>query len=342
MGQKVNPIGLRIGFIQDWRSRWFANKNRYAQFLEEDIKIRRFLTKSLVRAGISRIEIEREDKSLTIDIYTARPGIIIGKGGTEVDRLKSAIEKMVKKDVQISVAEVKRPELDANLIAQAVSEQLIGRVPFRRAMKRAVSAAMRGGAQGIRISCSGRLGGAEMARREWYREGRVPLHTLKADIDYGYCNARTTFGSIGVKVWIYKGDVVGRRLAIAKEKEKKEEALGLLTARRKQAAVDDMADKVGAAADDLIKANEELRAKQAQKEATPKKLEEVEAEAKAEPKTEEKTEKKEEKPKAKKTTAKKAKKSKEEKAKPKKEKKEEEKKETKAKKPAKSKKKETK
>lgn len=208
MGQKVNPIGFRIGLTQTWRSRWFAEGKKYTEFLEEDIKIRKYIRNNLQRAAISKIEIERANKSLSIEINTARPGIVIGKAGSEVDRLKSDLEKLIKKDIQISVKEIRRPELDAVLLAQNVAEQLVGRVPFRRAMKRAVSAAMKSGAKGVKIAAAGRLGGHEMARTEWYREGRVPLHTLKADIDYGYANARTTFGSIGVKVWIYRGDVL--------------------------------------------------------------------------------------------------------------------------------------
>lgn len=219
MGQKVNPVGLRLGLSQTWRSRWFAEGKKFADFLEEDIKIRKYIDKSLQRAAISKIEIERANKSLAIEIHTARPGIVIGKAGAEVDKLKSDLEKLIGKEVQISVKEIRRPELDAVLLAQNVSEQLVGRVPFRRAMKRAVSAALKSGAKGVKIATAGRLGGHEMARTEWYREGRVPLHTLKADIDYGYANAKTTFGSIGVKVWIYRGDVLP---GVTEEEEKAE------------------------------------------------------------------------------------------------------------------------
>lgn len=214
MGQKVNPIGLRIGIIEDWKSRWFAGKE-YAQYLGEDIKIREHISKRLARAGISKVEIERTGDRVKVDIFTARPGIVIGKGGSEVDALRADIEKITQKQTQINIQEVKKPELDANLVAQNIAEQLEARVSFRRAMKKAVTSALRSGAQGVRVSCAGRLGGAEMARREWYREGRVPLHTLRANVDYGFAEAYTTFGRIGVKVWIYKGDV----LPAEKEKE---------------------------------------------------------------------------------------------------------------------------
>ncbi len=207
MGQKVNPIGLRIGIIENWRSRWYANKE-YAQFLQEDIRIRKHIATKLVRAGISRIEIERTGDRVKVDIYTARPGIVIGKGGSEVDILRSDVEKITSLQTQINIQEVKKPEIDAILVAQNIAEQLEARVSFRRAMKKAVTAALRSGAQGVRVSCAGRLGGAEMARTEWYREGRVPLHTLRANVDYGFAEAYTTFGRIGVKVWIYKGEVL--------------------------------------------------------------------------------------------------------------------------------------
>lgn len=207
MGQKVNPIGFRIGIIEDWRSRWFAGKE-YAQFLNEDLEIRKHIFKKLKRAGISRVEIERTGDRVRADIYTARPGIVIGKGGAEVDVLRKDVEKITGKQTQINIQEVKKPEIDANLVSQNIAEQLQARVSFRRAMKKAVTSALRSGAQGVRVSCAGRLGGAEMARKEWYREGRVPLHTLRANVDYGFAEAYTTFGRIGVKVWIYKGDVL--------------------------------------------------------------------------------------------------------------------------------------
>jgi len=223
MGQKVNPIGLRIGIIEDWKSRWFAGKE-YTQYLGEDIKIREHISKRLARAGISKVEIERTGDRIKVDIFTARPGIVIGKGGSEVDVLRADIEEITQKQTQINIQEVKKPELDANLVAQNIAEQLEARVSFRRAMKKAVTSALRSGAQGVRVSCAGRLGGAEMARREWYREGRVPLHTLRANVDYGFAEAYTTFGRIGVKVWVYKGDVLPaeKEKEISAETEKKE------------------------------------------------------------------------------------------------------------------------
>jgi small subunit ribosomal protein S3 len=207
VGQKVHPYGFRLGIIYDWKSRWFATRD-YADLLQEDLAIRRYVKSYLRRAAISRVEIERTSKRIKVDIYTARPGIVIGRRGAEVDRVKRELASMTSKEVQVNIQEVNQPELDAFLVAQNIAEQLEGRVSFRRAMKRAVQNAMRAGAKGIKVSCSGRLGGAEMARTEWYREGQVPLQTLKADIDYGFCVSRTTFGVIGVKVWIYKG-VIG-------------------------------------------------------------------------------------------------------------------------------------
>ncbi len=204
MGQKVHPYGFRLGVIYDWKSRWFATRD-YAELLQEDLAIRRYIKEHMKRAAISRVEIERTSKRVKVDIFTARPGIVIGRRGAEVDRIKRDLSAMTGKDVQVNIQEIDTPELDALLVAQNVAEQLEGRVSFRRAMKRAVQNAMRAGAKGIKVSCAGRLGGAEMARTEWYREGRVPLQTLRADIDYGFCVARTTFGVIGVKVWIYKG-----------------------------------------------------------------------------------------------------------------------------------------
>ncbi len=210
MGQKVNPIGLRIGINENWRSRWFASKG-YAELLKEDILIRKDLEKRLSRAAISRIEIERpSDQEVTVDIFTARPGVVIGKRGVEVEEIRAHLGKMTGRKVQVNIREVRRPELDARLVAQGVAEQLSARVSFRRAMKKAVTSTMRGGAEGIKIACSGRLGGTEMSRSEWYREGRVPLHTLRAKVDYGFVVAPTTFGGIGVKVWIYKGEAVDR------------------------------------------------------------------------------------------------------------------------------------
>lgn len=206
MGQKVNPYGFRLGIFTDWKSRWYADRVEYQDYLIEDWKIRDYMNQRLPHALISRIEIERTRDRLRVDVHTARPGIVIGKRGVQADELRRHIDKLTGKRVQLNVVEIEKPELDARLVAQNVAEQLRGRVSFRRAMKRAVANVTKAGAQGIRIQCSGRLGGSEMARTEWYREGRVPLHTLRADIDYGLYEARTTFGQIGVKAWIYKGD----------------------------------------------------------------------------------------------------------------------------------------
>ncbi len=207
MGQKVNPTSFRIGVIEDWRSRWYSDKD-YAKTLENDLAIRKFLDKYLARAAVSKVEIERAGDKIKIIITTARPGVVIGKKGAEIDNLRKQLANVANGPVNVEVIEVKRPELDANLIAQSVAEQLEGRVAFRRAMRKAVQSARKSGAQGIRIQCAGRLGGAEMSRREWYREGRVPLHTLRAKIDYGFTTARTTMGSIGVQVWVYHGEVL--------------------------------------------------------------------------------------------------------------------------------------
>ena len=207
MGQKVMPTGFRLGITEDWRSRWYSDKD-YAKNLENDIAIRRFLDKYLAKAAVSKVEIERAGDKVKVIITTARPGVVIGKKGAEIDSLRKKLEKVASGPVSIEVVEVKRPELDAALIAQSVAEQLEGRVAFRRAMRKAVQSARKSGAQGIRIQCSGRLGGAEMSRREWYREGRVPLHTLRAKIDYGFATAATTMGSIGIKVWVYHGEVL--------------------------------------------------------------------------------------------------------------------------------------
>ena len=208
MGQKVSPTGFRLGITEDWRSRWYAGKD-YAKTLENDIAIRKFLDKQLARASVSRVDIERAGDKVKVTIYTARPGIVIGKKGADIDVLRSDLErvaKVAKGQVNVDVIEVKRPELDANLVAQSIAEQLEQRVAFRRAMRKAVQSARKAGAKGIRIQCSGRLNGAEMGRREWYREGRVPLHTLRAVIDYGTSTARTTMGACGIKVWIYLGE----------------------------------------------------------------------------------------------------------------------------------------
>ena len=207
MGQKVNPIGLRLGIIKTWDSRWYADKE-YADFVYEDYKIRKFLKKKLYHAGISKIEIERFSKRIRLRVFAARPGIIIGKKGSEIALLKKELEKMLNPEVLIDIKEVRRPEIDAQLVAENIASQLERRIAFRRAMKRSVSSAMRFGAQGIKIICAGRLGGAEMARTEWYKEGRIPLHTLRADVDYGFIEAQTTYGTIGIKVFIFKGEVL--------------------------------------------------------------------------------------------------------------------------------------
>ncbi|MBN1931141.1 MAG: 30S ribosomal protein S3 [Desulfobacterales bacterium] len=207
MGQKVNPIGLRLRIVKTWESRWYAGKN-YPDYILEDYNIRKFLKKRLYHAGIARIEIERSSKRVRLRIFTARPGIVIGKKGSEIAQLKKELEQMISEEVLIDIQEVRKPEIDAQLVAENVALQIERRVAFRRAMKRGVSSAMRFGAKGVKIICSGRLGGAEMARREWYREGRVPLHTLRADIDYGFIEARTTYGIIGVKVFVFKGEIL--------------------------------------------------------------------------------------------------------------------------------------
>ena len=207
MGQKVNPIGFRLGTVKTWESRWYAGKN-YAGYILEDHKIRKFVKKKLFHAGISRIEIERSSKRVKLRIYTSRPGIVIGKKGAEIALLKKDLEKIVSHEVLIDIQEVRKPEIDAQLVAENVALQIERRVAFRRAMKRGVSSAMRFGAKGIKIICSGRLGGAEMARTEWYKEGRVPLHTIRADIDYGFIEARTTYGIVGVKVFIFNGEIL--------------------------------------------------------------------------------------------------------------------------------------
>jgi small subunit ribosomal protein S3 len=209
MGQKVNPYGFRLGVTTDWKSRWFADREEYGRFVIEDWKIRDHIMGRLPNAAISRIEVERTRDRLRVDVHTARPGIVIGKRGSEADKLRAGLTGITgNHKVQLNIQEIKQPELDAALIAQGVADQLAGRVAFRRAMKRAVQNAQKAGALGIRVQCSGRLGGSEMSRTEWYREGRVPLHTLRADIDYGFREARTTAGRIGVKVWIYKGDIL--------------------------------------------------------------------------------------------------------------------------------------
>ena len=227
MGQKVNPYGFRLGITTDWKSRWFADKNEYEESLIEDWKIRDYLRRELPHAAVSRVEIERTRDRLRVDVYTARPGIVIGRRGAEADRLRAGLLKFTgNPKIHFNIPAIKPPALDATLIAQGVADQLAGRVSFRRAMKRAVQTATKAGAQGIRVQCGGRLGGAEMSRKEWYREGRVPLHTLRADIDYGQAEARTTFGRIGVKVWIYKGEILPYKSA-AEDKIAKEAAMAV-------------------------------------------------------------------------------------------------------------------
>ncbi len=210
MGQKVNPIGFRLGINKTWSSRWFAKRN-YSELLHEDIRVKKHIKDKFFHAGISRIEIERASDKAKINIYTARPGIIIGRKGTEIEKVKKDLEGVMTGDIIINILEVRKPETDAQLVAENIALQLVRRVSFRRAMKRGVSTAMKFGVKGIRVACAGRLGGAEMARKEWYREGRVPLHTLRADIDYGFAEARTTYGIIGVKVLIFNGEVLPDR-----------------------------------------------------------------------------------------------------------------------------------
>ena len=217
MGQKVHPHGYRLGITTDHRARWFADSSRegqrYSDYVQEDVKIRKLISDQLERAGIAKVEIERTRDRVRIDLHTARPGIVIGRRGAEADRLRGELEKLTGKQVQLNILEVKNPELDAQLVAQGIAEQLAARVSFRRAMRKGMQSAQRAGAKGVKVQCSGRLGGAEMSRSEFYREGRVPLHTLRANIDYGFFEAHTTFGRIGVKVWIYKGDMTEKEFA---------------------------------------------------------------------------------------------------------------------------------
>jgi small subunit ribosomal protein S3 len=208
MGHKVNPTGLRLGINRTWDSRWFANKYHYADLLHEDLRLRRYLKQRCAQAGVSRVIIERPTKKARITIHTARPGVIIGKKGQDIERLRKDLQKMTGSEVNLNIVEIRKPELEATLVAENIASQLERRVAFRRAMKRAVQSAQRLGAQGIRITCAGRLGGAEIARTEWYHEGRVPLHTLRADIDYGDATAKTAYGSCGVKVWVFKGEIL--------------------------------------------------------------------------------------------------------------------------------------
>jgi small subunit ribosomal protein S3 len=222
MGQKVNPIGLRVGINRTWDSRWFAVDD-YAKLLHEDLQLRNYLTDRLQQAGVARIVIERPAKRARITIHTARPGVVIGKKGADIEKLRGDLAKITKGEVNLNIVEIRKPEIDAKLVAENIAQQLERRVAFRRAMKRAVQSAMRLGAQGIRINCSGRLGGAEIARVEWYREGRVPLHTLRADIDYGTATAKTTYGTCGVKVWVFKGEIMAHD-PMAQDKRAAEQA----------------------------------------------------------------------------------------------------------------------
>ena len=224
MGHKVNPIGLRLGINRTWDSRWFAVKN-YADLLHQDLKLRGYLRKRLQQAGVSRVVIERPAKRARVTIYTARPGVVIGKKGGDIEKLRSELSAMTDTDVHLNIIEIRKPEIDANLIAENIAQQLSRRVAFRRAMKLAVQSAMRLGALGIRINCAGRLGGAEIAITEWYREGRVPLHTLRADIDYGEATAQTTYGACGVKVWVFKGEIMAHD-PMAQDKRMSEQQLG--------------------------------------------------------------------------------------------------------------------
>jgi len=224
MGQKVNPIGLRLGINRTWDSRWYANHN-YGDLLHEDINIRGYLFKTLAQAGVSRVVIERPAKKARITIHTARPGVVIGKKGADIERLRSDVAKLTNAEVHLNIVEIRKPEIDAQLVAENIAQQLERRIAFRRAMKRAVQSAIRLGAEGIRINCAGRLGGAEIARTEWYREGRVPLHTLRADVDYGSITARTTYGACGVKVWIFKGEIMAHD-PMAQDKKAMEQQVG--------------------------------------------------------------------------------------------------------------------
>ena len=216
MGQKTHPYAFRIGIVNDWKSRWFSDKE-YTKLVNQDYRIREFLSSQLIKGAVSRIDIERTRDKVQVDIHTARPGVVIGRKGAEADRLRKGLEELSSQPVKLNIIEVREPELDAQLLARAVADQLESRVAFRRAMKRAVTGALKAGAEGVRVECSGRLGGAEIARSEWHKEGRVPLHTLRADVDYGLAEAKTTYGIIGVKVWIFRGELIDKKI---KEKDK--------------------------------------------------------------------------------------------------------------------------
>ena len=224
MGQKVHPTGIRLGIVKDWTSKWYADSKNFANFLNEDLQVRDFIKKRLSRASVSRIQIERPASNAMITIHTARPGIVIGKKGEDIDNLRAEVSRIMGIPVHISIEEIRKPEVDALLVAEGVAQQLERRIMFRRAMKRAVTNAMRLGAEGVKITVSGRLNGAEIARTEWYREGRVPLHTLRADIDYGFTEANTTYGVIGVKVWVFKGEVLDRDQQVAEAEPAKKAA----------------------------------------------------------------------------------------------------------------------
>ncbi|MBE7636756.1 30S ribosomal protein S3 [Sneathiella sp. P13V-1] len=225
MGQKVNPIGLRVGINRTWDSRWYAEKD-FGNLLHEDVRIREYLEKELAQAGVSRIIIERPAKKCRVTIHSARPGVIIGKKGADIEKLRLKIAKMTSSEVHLNIVEIRKPEVDAKLVAENIGQQLARRVAYRRAMKRAVQSALRLGAEGIRINCAGRLGGAEIARTEWYREGRVPLHTLRANIDYGTARSLTTYGIIGIKVWIYKGEIMEHDPMAQEKAQEKQQAAG--------------------------------------------------------------------------------------------------------------------
>lgn len=256
MGQKVHPYGFRLGITTDHVSRWFSDSTakgqRYRDYLTEDIKIREFLKKQLDRAGIARIEIERTRDRVRVDIHTARPGIVIGRRGAEAERIRADLEKLTGKQIQLNILEVKNPESEAQLVAQGIAEQLAARVAFRRAMRKGLQGAQRAGAKGVRIQVSGRLGGAEMSRSEFYREGRVPLHTLRANIDYGFYEARTTFGRIGVKVWIYKGDITNKELAREQAAQRSQRPERRDGARRGPRPAGDAAPAAAAAAPEAV------------------------------------------------------------------------------------------
>lgn len=217
MGQKVNPIGIRLKIIKDWESRWYADSKNYADYLNKDLQVREFLKKRLSEASVSRIQIDRPAKNAYITVYTARPGVVIGKKGEEIEKLRAEVATLMGVPVHVAIEEIRKPEMDAQLVAEGIAKQLERRVMFRRAMKRAVQSTMRVGAEGIRVNISGRLNGAEIARSEWYREGRVPLHTLRADIDYGFAEAITTYGVLGVKVWIFRGEIIGGKIVEEKQ-----------------------------------------------------------------------------------------------------------------------------